>query len=323
MKIIALLIALVIALPVAVQASGYDPATPLYSVSTANTVITDTKRQRDIPVRFYLPKITQPAPVVLFSHGLGGSKDNNAYLGNHWAARGYVAVFMQHAGSDAKVWQDATLFDRRKKLMRAADGENLMLRIGDVHAVIDQLETWNTSAGHDLAGRLDLEHIGMSGHSFGAVTTQAISGQQLAGKSFTNPRIDAALMFSPSPPRHGKDSAEQSFGKVSIPWLLMTGTQDDSPLGIGISPQDRLKVFPALPAHDKYQIVFFGAEHSAFGDSNRLLKNKRNPNHHRAILATSTAFWDAYLSGNQLAKDWLQNGGAASVLEAKDSWEQK
>ena len=44
---------------------------------------------------------------------------------------------------------------------------------------------------HALAGRLDLSKVGMSGHSFGAVTTQAISGQTTRwGKElFTDSRI--------------------------------------------------------------------------------------------------------------------------------------
>ncbi len=60
----------------------------------------------EIPLRVYHDKKSQKAPIVLFSHGLGGSRENNGYLGNHWAARGYVVVVMQHVGSDETVWKD-------------------------------------------------------------------------------------------------------------------------------------------------------------------------------------------------------------------------
>lgn len=43
--------------------------------------------------------------------------------------------------------------------------------------VLDRLAEWNAAADHALAGRLDLHRVGMSGHSFGAQTTQAVSGQ--------------------------------------------------------------------------------------------------------------------------------------------------
>lgn len=66
--------------------------------------VKDTQRKREIPVRVYLPAVVKGAPVVLFSHGLGGSCKINAFMGNHWVGRGYVAVFMQHPGSDTSVW---------------------------------------------------------------------------------------------------------------------------------------------------------------------------------------------------------------------------
>ena len=43
----------------------------------------------------------------------------------------------------------------------------------------------------------------MSGHSFGAVTTEAVSGEALpaGGQRFTDARITAAIAFSPSSPK--------------------------------------------------------------------------------------------------------------------------
>jgi predicted dienelactone hydrolase len=72
-------------------------------------VVKDEKRSREIPIRVYLPTDQAAAPVVLFSHGLGGNREGSAFLGKHWAARGYVAVFVQHPGSDDCVWKDNAL----------------------------------------------------------------------------------------------------------------------------------------------------------------------------------------------------------------------
>jgi hypothetical protein len=71
-------------------------------------------------------------------------------------------------------------------------------------------------------------------------------------------------------------------------------------------------------------LVLDGAEHSAFSDT--LLpgdKGKRNPNHHKAILAIGTAFWDAYLREDSAAKKWLDGDGPRSVLEKADTWQKK
>jgi predicted dienelactone hydrolase len=313
------------ALAPAARAAAYDPLAlaPESAPHTLDTSIRDGAR--DIPLRLYVPpKLSGPAPVVLFSHGLGGSREGNAYCGAHWAARGYVAVFLQHPGSDTAVWKDVPREQRMDAMREAASVSNFTKRTSDVGAALDALERWQKSgSGHELSGRLDLAHIGMSGHSFGAVTTQAVAGQRapLVGDRFRDARITAALAMSPSKPRRG--SPEDAFGAVKIPWLLMTGTHDGAPIG-GQTPASRLAVFPALPPGDKYELVLNGAEHSAFTD--RALpgdQKPRNPNHHRAILAISTAFWDAYLRGDAAAKAWLAGDGARAVLEAEDRWRAK
>ena len=304
-------------------AAPYDPLSTTSGTARARDfTVTDKKRDREIPVRVYFPDRGTPAPVVLFSHGLGGSRKGGSYLGKHWSARGYMAVFVQHPGSDTSVWKDEPRHKRMAAMRRAANGRNFMLRVKDIPAVLDQLDRWNSGTGHPLSGRLDLKHVGMAGHSFGAVTTQAVSGQAFMGRQlFTDERIKAAIAFSPSSPRRGRP--EHAFGQVDLPWMLMTGTKDVAVIG-DADLQSRLGVFPALPAGDKYELVLHRAEHSAFTD--RSLPGdteERNPNHHRAILALSTAFWDACLQKNGAAEQWLNGHGPRSVLEPEDRWQKK
>ena len=305
--------------------TGYDPLKvdePFKPVALDLTVH-DSDRKRDIPVWVYLPQGTNAAPVVVFSHGLGGSRENSPYLGRHWAARGYAAVFVQHQGSDTSVWKDKPVGERMDDLRKAANVKNFLLRVKDIPAVLDQLEKWDREKGNSLAGRLDLTRVGMTGHSFGAVTTQAVSGQSFARGlvDYKDSRIKAAVAFSPSSPKVG--SAKLAFGDVKIPWMLMTGTKDTSFIN-DTDVASRLSVYPALPPGGKYELVLEGAEHSAFGD--RALpgeQGNRNPNHHRVILALSTAFWDAYLRGDAAAKAWLDGDGARALLEPKDRWQKK
>jgi hypothetical protein len=71
----------------------------------------------------------------------------------------------------------------------------------------------------------------------------------------------------------------------------------------------------------KYQVILNNAEHSAFTD--RALPGNhepRNPNHHRVMLALTTAFWDAYLRHDATALSWLNGDGPRSVLEKADDW---
>lgn len=309
--------------PIGEPKPAYDPLSVADTkVDQLTLSVVDSERSREIPLRVYLPEEASAAPVILFSHGLGGSRDNSPYLGNHWSRRGYLVVFMQHPGSDESVWKNIRLGERMNAMRKAASGENFMFRVKDVPAVIDQLERWNVDTGHPLSGRLDLEHIGMAGHSFGAMTTQAVSGQTYLGRdAFTDSRIKAALPMSPSSNKSTRP--EKSFGEVAIPWLLMTGTEDTSLIN-DTTVESRLAVYPALPNGSKYELVLDKAKHSAF--SERPLPNERrgrNPNHHRAILAISTAFWDAYLKKDPAARKWLDSDEVRQVLEPADRWQKK
>ena len=110
---------------------------------------------------------------------------------------------------------------------------------------------------------------------------------------------------------------------MTTPWLLMTGTHDTAAIG-SQTPESRRKVFAALAPGDKYELVLDKAEHSVFTE--RPLpgeKQQRNPNHHRVILALSTAFWDAYVREDLAAKAWLTGSAPRGLMDAADVWQMK
>jgi predicted dienelactone hydrolase len=305
----------------------YDPTVPGPQSAAADHVyeltVQDAARERAIPVRIAHGARRERMPVILFSHGLGGHRGDPAYLERRWRQRGYVTVFMQHPGSDDAVWRGAPPGARGAALRAAFNDAQLYARMRDVAAVLDTLALWQAARAHRaLWERMDLGRIGMAGHSFGARTAQAVAGQGMAPGmvgAWPDPRIKAALMLSPILP--AGMTAQGAFGGVGIPWMLMTGTHDFTPRG---TVDDRLAVFPALPAGRKYQLVLDQAEHSAFTDGalpgDRL---RRDPAHHRAVMALSTAFWDATLRGDPAAAAWLDGNGPATVLAAGDRWARK
>ena len=297
----------------------YDPGT---SEGKVETQLTSFKYgDREVPLKIYLPT-AKTAPVILLSHGLGGSREVGAYLGNHWAGRGFVVVAMQHAGSDDLIWKDVPKAQRMRAMRKAANATSFRNRVGDVSATLDQLEKWSRDAKHFLHGRMNLEKIGMAGHSYGAVTTQAICGQHygLGGARYVDERIDAGLALSPSIPKLG--SAEKAFGRIKLPIMLMTGTKDAGYIG-GATPETRQQVYPALPTGSKYELILKDAEHMAFSDRTLDGKKHRNANHHRAIKALSSAFWEAYLVDSKPARVWLDGKKPAKMLESGDVWHHK
>lgn len=302
----------------ALAAQPYDPTKPTSPVAHPID-LTIEAQDGAIPLRIILPKAAAPAPVILFSHGLGGTNKGYSYLGQAWAARGYAVVFLQHPGSDDEVWRGSK--DPMSSLRKAANPSNFMQRLRDVRLAIDQLATWTSQIGHPLFSKLDLSRLGMSGHSFGALTTQAVGGQTLpwVGTRFTDPRIKAAVCLSPSAPR--RRNLAKDFSTVKIPWLLITGTNDISSIG-SQNLSTRLAVFESLPPEGKYELVLNGADHMAFGDF-PVPRSSANPNHHKAISAISSAFWDAFLLDNKDARTWLDGEGAETILTAADTLRKK
>ncbi|MDG1809284.1 MAG: hypothetical protein P8J91_18665 [Pirellulaceae bacterium] len=104
--------------------------------------------------------------------------------------------------------------------MNAANRESAKQRINDVRATIDQLTQLNRSPGQ-FRDRLNLDQVGMSGHSLGAITTQAVSGQSNApnDQPIADIRIKATIAMSPSMPVGSRKS--KPFAMVKIPWLLI------------------------------------------------------------------------------------------------------
>ena len=103
----------------------------------------------------------------------------------------------------------------------------------------------------------------------------------------------------------------------------MTGTKDESMIN-RTTPEDRQKVFQQLPKSGHfYELVLHDGEHMAFSERKLSGGKHRNPNHHKAILALSSAFWDAYLKDDQAARQWLNGDKAKKVLEPKDKWRRK
>ena len=117
--------------PAESKEAAYDPlaVTAQHRPEPLELTVNDAARKRELPIRVYLPAEKTAAPVVLFSHGLGGSREGSVFLGKHWAARGYVCVFLQHPGSDTSVWKGKPVTEVLGAMKKAVSLENFLLRV--------------------------------------------------------------------------------------------------------------------------------------------------------------------------------------------------
>ncbi len=227
----------------------------------------DTSRNRAVPARIYVPTQAEgPFPLVIFSHGLGGSREGYRYLGRHFAANGYMAVHVQHVGSDRQVWMGNPL-GLLSRLSGAAQEAEALDRVADVRFVLDQV------LSGDFARQIDARRILMAGHSYGANTAMLVSGAKVEKEgralALADPRIRAAILIS-APPFYGMRDSQSILQDISIPTLHITSTDDDITIpGYRSGIDDRIDVFNSTANKSrapKLLAVFKGGAHSMFTD---------------------------------------------------------
>lgn len=272
--------ALAVAQSVRGTAERSAPVTaPAEGVSARDADWFDAARQRAVPVRVYLPAAATAGlaptpgtkwPLVIFSHGLGGSRLGYSHMGQHLARNGFVALHLQHAGSDRAVWQGGPL-TLLGNLRDAASEANAVARVQDVSFALTTL-----LADREMGALIDTQSIAIAGHSYGANTAMLIAGASIErdGKrvNYADARIKAAILLS-APPFHGEGNQAAVLRDVRLPTLHITGTEDVIRVpGYGSDVADRIGVFRDMPAarpDTKFLAIFEGGEHSVFTDRTR------------------------------------------------------
>ena len=164
----------------------------------------------------------------------------------------------------------------------------------------------------------------MSGHSFGAVTTQIMAGHKLGkGKrlySMRDERFKCGLPYSLGPTYNQTEPPERIYGPISIPMLYMTGTDDSSPVS-GKDYTTRLPIFESATGPDQYLLVLKDGDHMVFAGSRGGLKDHPKRELHESIIQNvSLAFWQSFLNGDDKALDWLRGDGIQNYLDHEAEW---
>jgi dienelactone hydrolase len=259
---------------------------------------TDPVRQRAVPVRLYLPagaSAAMPVPLVVFSHGIGGSRTGYSYLGSHWASQGFASLHLQHVGSDRSVWFGNPLELVGRLSDAARDGEAIA-RVQDLRFALDRV--LESTAGTQL----DATRIVAAGHSYGANTTLLAAGARVERQGrvldFRDPRIKAAIIIS-APPFYGETSPQKILSAVTVPSLHITATEDVIRIpGYFSGADDRVAVFDATGSQRKTLAVFEGGSHSMFTDRAGTGGAVLNPQVKEATKALSLAFLKSVFDGD-------------------------
>ncbi|SDS96254.1 hypothetical protein [Erythrobacter sp. HL-111] len=278
-----------------------------FAVIERDGVWTDPARGgRAVPWRAFLPNRPGRAPVALYSHGAGGTRDSGRQYGTHLASHGIASVHLQHPGSDRAAFQD-----NLRQVGRAIRDPRLAApRFGDIGFAVAQLQTSRS----EISDGINARQLAVYGHSFGAITTLIAAGQRVEGfdRSFALPSLKAAVALSPSPPREHYGDVESAFADMLAPILHITGSQDDAPNG-DFDAAARQVPFREINDVDQYFLSLHGANHFTFsGDPNpqfrgRSLAYPGLGRHHGLIKASMLAFFQWTLEGDLGARTFLDD----------------
>lgn len=227
----------------------------------------DSQRNRAVPVRLHLPCVITPGkkmPLVVFSHGIGGSRYGYSYLGRHWANQGFASLHLQHVGSDRQLWTGGNPFGLVDRLQNAAQDAEAISRAHDLRFALDQV------LGGDFAPLINSNGIFAAGHSYGANTTLLVAGAQVRRHgqllNLIDLRLRAAILIS-APPFYGESSIDRILTPVQLPTLHITATDDIIRIpGYYSAAEDRIAIFDAVGSSQKMLAVFTGGSHSIFTD---------------------------------------------------------
>ncbi|MCU0968222.1 MAG: hypothetical protein MUF03_05240 [Rubrivivax sp.] len=278
----------------------------------------DESRERPVPARLHLPAAadrTARVPLIVFSHGIGGSRAGYRYLGAHWAAQGIASLHVQHVGSDRSVWF-GNVFGLVGRLHDAATDGEAVARVQDLRFALDRL------LEAPPGDAIDAARIAAAGHSYGANTTLLAAGARVRRDGrvvdLRDPRLRAAIVLS-APPFYGEPSFEPILGPVDLPSLHVTATGDEIRIpGFWSGLDDRIAVFDAIGGRPKALAVFEGGSHSIFTDRGGTGGPVLNPQVKTATRELTTAFLQRVfgIDGDALARWPARHAGIVARFDA-------
>jgi predicted dienelactone hydrolase len=199
-------------------------------------------------------------PVLVMEPGMGPIATDYTVFAENLASHGYIVVGINP--TDTANW---TVFPDGRVVLRSAKGTipdsdscaeaiqdgNRILAVWaqDELFVMDQLAKLNADPGSPFAGRLDLDHIGIWGHSFGGATALSVCQQE--------PRCKAGVDMDGTP------MSDELQAALPRPFLFMT---EDYRKRCDQNCELIRQVYRQADAGAAYLLSIAGAKHFNFSD---------------------------------------------------------
>ncbi len=230
----------------------------------ATTSLNETWTYGDMSLEITLvgPSKNAMFPLIVYLPGLGESAEAGILWRNAWAKAGYVVLSVQPATMGESVLRSKpALAGNFEELAKEHfSSRSLEARLGIVDYVLAEVRR-RAASGVAPYSSIDATRVAVAGYDLGAQTASAIAGEAIGGINVhaADQNVGAVIILSPyASPAKG---LAQRFAGISIPALLITGTDDGDPFGI-VSSNARLGPWEFMPAGDKYLLLLSGGTHA-------------------------------------------------------------
>lgn len=239
-------------------------------------------------------------PLVIFSHGNGGSRHQNTFWCDYLASHGYIVVSPDHTGNARMV-----IIDGKPILAQPSERANSAKdRPRDISFLLDQMIAWDKTDKR-FTGRIDTDRACAAGMSFGSYTAITVADQDR--------RFKAVIGMAFAPPSHTN---------LTVPSLQMLGTEDKT---IGAPGNLSIRNHHATHLGPSYLLELKSGGHFSFTDMFKINKNfgdgvgrgrRRDTNEpieftpmeatYKIINSYSVAFLGYYLKGQKEYMSFLR-----------------
>ena len=229
-------------------------AIPEFFPSHLNHIYTNSFK--NIPII----KSDQLMPVVIFSHGITGTRHLHQAMYEFLVSRGFIVIAPDHSfDANLTIFPDGHLADYRSNITGHTDSVNVRkmqmnTRVADISFILNQLDKIQSGEiESQINAKIDLERVAVGGHSYGG-STATVASQR-------DDRIKACFVLdswiSPIPQETIDDG-------VHVPFLFMgrpTWSGSDYP---GNYP--RLDSLMAHSSNPKYRLIIRETKHLDYSD---------------------------------------------------------
>jgi len=273
-------------------------------------------------------------PLVIYLPGLGESGQAGERWRSAWASAGYAVLSVQPLAEDAAAWTSELARTGEFKALGQQQFAGTMMarRLQMLAGVVGDAQR-RATAGEAAWQRIDWDRMAIAGFDLGAYSAMTAAGERVRDAPLAAGQIAirAAIAISPYASVSAGSLATRYLG-IHAPVLSITSDVDTDAVGLVDGPYLRRAPFDQMAGPDKFLLLLQGLSHAALSgtlsvnaapagasggrdraDAAKPLPALTASSTQLRLLAVqdvSTAFLDAYVKDDPLAREWLRNRAA-------------